>query len=443
MTTEKIRHVTAVFGMQWGDEGKGKIVDILSGTSDVVVRFQGGANAGHTVKFDGKKHILHLLPSGVLRSGKGTVLGNGMVIDPATLLKEIDELEKAGIDTEGRLFISSRAHVVMCYHRLFDQVREEKAGGGKIGTTLRGIGPCYEDKAVRSGIRMHELIDPELLKRRLEAVLPEKNNILCDVYGVASLDVEEVFSEYAGYGKKLKEAVTDTVGLLRSFMDEGKTILFEGAQGALLDLDLGTYPFVTSSNTCIGAIGTGCGFSPRRVDEVIGIVKAYCTRVGAGPFPTEAEGELEEKLRTDGGEYGATTGRPRRCGWLDLVALKHTLWANDVDALVITKLDVLDSLPEIEVGVAYKGGGSAVSETFPAFFGEGAWKNGAPEVEYETLPGWMSSIGHCRRFEELPRKCRSYLSWICRQTGCPLKMISVGPDREQTIIFDEPFFPEE
>ncbi len=424
--------VLCVMGTQWGDEGKGKIVDVLSEDCDAVVRFQGGANAGHTVKFGGAKHVLHLLPSGILRPGKLAVLGCGMVIDPKTLLDELDEIHRAGIDTSGRLFISDRAHVVMPYHRALDKAREEQAGTAKIGTTLRGIGPCYEDKAARRGIRIAELVDGPALKTWLARVLPEKNKVLEHGYGEKSFDLETLWREQAALGAKLAPAVVNSIDLLADLYRRGKKILFEGAQGALLDIDLGTYPFVTSSNTCTGAIGTGCGFPTRKIDEVIGIVKAYATRVGAGPFPSEAPADVAEFLRERGGEYGATTGRPRRCGWLDMVALRRALWISDVDSLVLTKIDVLDTLSEIKVAVAYRDSTARVDH-FPATFPETPLS-----VEWKTFPGWRRSLADCRRFEDLPETCRKYVTWIAAATGCSVRMVSVGPDREQSIPLDPP-----
>ncbi len=421
-----------VIGTQWGDEGKGKIVDVLSEGCDAVVRFQGGANAGHTVKFGGETHVLHLLPSGILRPGKHAILGNGMVIDPVTLFAELDEIRRAGIDTAGRLFISDRAHIVMPYHRALDKAREERAGANKIGTTLRGIGPCYEDKAARRGIRAAELIDPLALKTWLARVLPEKNGLLRHCYGDAEFDLETLWREQAALGAKLKPAVVNVIDLLAGLYRRGARILFEGAQGALLDIDLGTYPFVTSSNTCPSAIGTGCGFPVRKIDEVIGIVKAYTTRVGAGPFPSEAPPALGDLLRERGGEYGATTGRPRRCGWLDMAALSRAIWVANVDSLVITKIDVLDTLPEIKAAVGYRRGTTRVDH-LPA-----SLPNEPPEVEWKTFPGWQRPIGDCRRFEDLPEACRDYIAWIGAAAGCPIRMVSVGPDRAQTIVLNPP-----
>lgn len=429
-----------VLGTQWGDEGKGKIVDILSESADAVVRFQGGANAGHTVKFSGEKHILHLLPSGILRAGKLAVLGNGMVIDPETLLTEIDAINRAGIETEGRLFISDRAHVVMPYHRLLDKARESQAGKDKIGTTLRGIGPCYEDKVSRQGFRMGDLLDPDILREKLNRILPGKNKLLTALYGEKPLDLETVLQTLYGCGEKLKSCIGNGVRFLQELESSGKRILFEGAQGTLLDIDHGTYPFVTSSNTSLGAVGTGCGFSPRKIGEVLGIVKAYTTRVGAGPFPTEGETDVAESLREKGGEFGATTGRPRRCGWLDVVALSYTLWVNDVDSLVITKLDVLEDLAEIKVAVSYRIGRGADGDCLSSCIQDEQASN--VQVDYETLPGWQAPISDCRTYEELPDLCKQYVAWVCRRLNRPVRMISVGPNRDQTIIFDEPFWPD-
>jgi adenylosuccinate synthase len=429
------RHA-CVIGTQWGDEGKGKIVDVLSEFFDAVVRFQGGANAGHTILFEGTQYIMHLLPSGILRPGKLAILGGGMVIDPATLLGEIEAIQGAGIDTAGRIFVSDRAHVVLPLHRILDRAAEQRAGAGKIGTTLRGIGPCYEDKIARRGVRMAELVDPALLRSRLERLLPEKNEIIERVYGEKPLELEPLWQELSSHGEKLRPLVANVTELLNGLASDGKTrILFEGAQGAMLDVDLGTYPYVTSSNTCVGAVGPGCGFSPRKIDEVIGVAKAYATRVGEGPFPSEAEPAIADKLRKEGGEYGATTGRPRRCGWLDMVALRYAMVTSDVDTLVITKLDVLDSLPEIRVAVAYRKGRQTM-KTFPATASGRAF-----EVEWKTFPGWQSPTAQCRTFDELPAACRAYLAWICRETDRPLRMISVGRAREHIIRCDPPYRP--
>ena len=431
MTVHDPRTV-CVLGAQWGDEGKGKIVDVLCENADVVVRFQGGANAGHTVIIGGTRHVLHLLPSGILRPGVRAVLGCGMVIDPATLLDEMASFNAAGIDTKGRVVISERAHVVMPYHRWIDGARERRAGEDKIGTTLRGIGPCYEDKAARRGIRMAELIDPDVLRAWLERVLPEKNVLLAYGYGEKPLSLEDIWRTYAAYGAKLRPAVANVVDMLADMAHAGRRILFEGAQGAMLDLDLGTYPFVTSSSTCLGAIGTGCGFPPRRLDVVLGVVKAYATRVGSGPFPSEAPPETADVLREAGGEYGATTGRPRRCGWLDMVALKRALWTGDIDRIVLTKLDVLDAMPEIKVAVAYRHDGKT-SGSFPATF------PARPiDMEWRTFPGWRTPISACRRFADLPRACRDYVNWIAAETGRPIDMLSVGPDREHIIRMERP-----
>jgi adenylosuccinate synthase len=422
-------HHLSIVGIQWGDEGKGKIVDFLTADCDVVVRFQGGANAGHTVMIGEREFVFHLIPSGILQEGKTCVIGNGVVLDPKALIAELDQLRAQGIDRERDLWISERAHVVLPYHRLLDQAKEESSQGKKIGTTLRGIGPCYTDKAARQGIRMADLIDPPRFRALLERNLAVKNEELEKLYGVAPLELKPIHDEYARYAERLRSRVRDIASFLWEADRAGKRIIFEGAQGALLDLDLGTYPYVTSSNTSFLGLGAGSGFSPRRVGTVLGVAKAYSTRVGEGPLPTELKDGTGELLRKTGAEFGATTGRPRRCGWLDLAALRYTVRSGDVDALVITKLDVLDQLPEIQVCTHYMMGGKPI-DVFPAVWEE------SPQPHYRTMPGWRTDTSGCRRLEDLPGQTRAYLDLIAEETGCPIAMVSVGKERQSTIRLD-------
>ena len=429
----KGRHICVV-GVQWGDEGKGKVVDYLSAECDVVVRFQGGANAGHTVKISGQAYVFHLIPSGILQDGKICVIGNGVVVDPKTVIAELDGLEAKGIHHEENLWISDRAHVVLPYHRTLDAVREKASGTGKIGTTLRGIGPCYTDKASRCGIRMGDLLDRDRFADLLRVNLVSKNLELARLHGETALDFQPIFDEYCVYADRLRPRVRDISDLLWEADRKGSRILFEGAQGSLLDIDLGTYPFVTSSSTSFLGLGPGTGFSPRRVGTVLGISKAYATRVGSGPMPTEIGGDLEEYLRKAGGEYGATTGRPRRCGWLDLPALRYTLRFGDVDALVITKLDVLSGLPTLKACTGYILKGQSV-EGFPTRLDD------AIQPLYEDLPGWKEPLKDCRAFGDLPREARDYLQFIADRSGRPIAMVSVGPEREAIMRLDPPLAP--
>jgi adenylosuccinate synthase len=429
------RHVCVV-GVQWGDEGKGKIVDVLTAEHDVVVRYQGGANAGHTVKIGEREFVFHLIPSGILQEKKICVIGNGVVLDPQAVIAELDELRRRGIDHEENLRISDRAHVVLPYHRVLDAVREKSSGAGKIGTTLRGIGPCYTDKASRCGIRMADLVDPDRFAELLRVNLETKNRELVQLYGEKPLALEPIYEEYRRYAERLQPRVCDISSFLWEAEKKGARMLFEGAQGSLLDVDLGTYPFVTSSNTSFLGLGAGTGFSPRRVASVLGITKAYTTRVGEGPLPTELLDEVGEYLRRTGHEYGATTGRPRRCGWLDLAAVRYAIRFGDVDALVITKLDVLDGLPEIRVAVGYRQNGRALAEFPPHLLP-------TPEPVYRDLPGWEEPTGGCRRFADLPERCRRYLQFIADGTACPIAMVSVGQDRSAVIRLDPPLRPRE
>jgi adenylosuccinate synthase len=421
-------HVCVV-GVQWGDEGKGKVVDVLTAESDVVVRYQGGANAGHTVKVGEKQYVLHLIPSGILQPGKTCVIGNGVVLDPRALVEELDCLRQSGIDHEDSLYISDRAHVVLPYHRVLDAAREATASDRKIGTTLRGIGPCYTDKASRLGIRISDLVDGDRFRELLRRNLEQKNEELKSLYGQKPLNAKTIEEEYASYADRVRPRVCDITELLWRSARDGKKILFEGAQGALLDIDLGTYPFVTSSNTSFLGLGAGTGFSPRRVKTVLGVTKAYSTRVGEGPFFTELTDALGDRLREEGGEFGATTGRPRRCGWLDTVAVRYTVEFGDVDALVVTKLDVLGCLDEILVAVGYRVDGRPC-DRFPASV------EVAIEPEYATLPGWKEDISGCRKWTDLPEAARGYLQFLADATGCPIAMVSVGKERDQTIRLD-------
>jgi len=415
-----------VVGIQWGDEGKGKIVDALTANFDVVVRYQGGANAGHTVKVGDKEFVFHLIPSGILQEGKICVIGNGVVLDPRALIEELDQLQKHGIDHEENLWISDRTHVVLPYHRVLDEANEEARPGEKLGTTRRGIGPCYTDKASRQGIRMTDLVHVERFRLLLERNLARKNAELVKLYGREPLSFKSIFEEYLGYAERLRGRVCDISSLLREKEAAGQRLLFEGAQGSLLDLDLGTYPYVTSSNTSFLGLGAGTGFSPRRVGTVLGVTKAYSTRVGEGPFPTELKDSTGELLRRVGGEYGATTGRPRRCGWLDMVAIRYAVEFGDIDALVITKLDILDGLDEIKVSTQYLKRQKPVGR-FPTFLDESL------EPHYETLPGWRSDISASRYWADLPPRTKDYLQFIADESHCPIAMVSVGKDRSATI----------
>ena len=422
--------VRIVLGAQWGDEGKAKVVDYLTNDSDIVVRFQGGANAGHTIKAGDLEFVFHLIPAGIVHEDKMCVVGNGVVMDPAVLFDEIDELNEKGITTEGRLFISERTHLVLPYHKQLEQASEEKIGEDAIGTTLRGIGPSYYDKINRStGIRVLDVIDPDILPARIRAILREKNEILTKVYGHEPLEEAPLIEEYISYGERLKPYVLDTSVYLNEAIDQGKSILFEGSQGTLLDVDHGTYPYVTSSNTTAGGACTGAGIGPTRISEVVGVVKAYTTRVGNGPFPTELTDEMGDRMRNIAHEYGATTGRPRRCGWLDLVIVKMAARVNGLSSVAVTRLDILDELEEIKVCTHYTCNGRKV-EHFPADLNELE----ACEPVYETFPGWQSPTSGVRSYIDLPENARAYLDRIVELTSIPISLVSVGPDREETII---------
>jgi adenylosuccinate synthase len=419
-------NVSILVGSQWGDEGKGKIVDLLSSNVDIVARYQGGANAGHTIQIGDKQYIFHLIPSGILHENTICVIGNGVVIEPQALLDEIDMLEKNGIDITGRLYISHNAHLIMPYHKLLDSINEK--GSLKIGTTGRGIGPCYIDKYARSGIRIADLLNKETLKNKIKQNLEEKNNLLKKVYDHEELDVDEIIDECIRFDERIDKYITDTSAFLNDSILQNKSILLEGAQGALLDVDHGTYPFVTSSNPTSGGACTGTGIPPNKISNVIGIVKAYTTRVGLGPFPTELFDEDGEKLGRIGAEFGATTGRPRRCGWFDAFLVDYSRKINGIDRAVITKLDVLGYFDEIKVCVGYEIDGKAL-KYFPTAEGE---INAAKPV-YETLKGWNQDISNARKYDDLPQEAKDYLTFISVKCGFEISYISVGPKRSQTI----------
>ena len=419
----------SVFGAQWGDEGKGKIIDLLARDADVVVRYQGGSNAGHTVIVGEEKYVLHLIPSGILHGGKVNVVGNGVALDPLTFMDEVDGLRDRGISVEPEtLRLATNAHVILDHHRKLDGLSEAWRGGGRIGTTGRGIGPCYADKASRTGLRVSDLLEPERCRERLSAALLEKNALFANVHEADGLELEEQVEKYVAVGERLRPFVCDTGAYLREAHAEGKSLLFEGAQGVMLDIDHGTYPYVTSSNTGANGIPSGAGFPAKHVDRLIGIAKAYCTRVGEGPFPSEDHGEAGERLGTAGHEFGATTGRPRRCGWFDSVAVRYALDLNGADGWIMTKLDVLDAFETICVGTSYKVDGEETL-TWPV----GYTDIDAVEVQYEELPGWQEDISGVRKYEELPAATRSYVEWVEERVGAPILMLSVGPERDQVI----------
>ena len=420
--------VTVVVGAQWGDEGKGKIVDILSEGMDYVVRYQGGANAGHTINLQGHKFVLHLIPSGILHPQTVCVIGNGVVVDPAALLDEIKLLEEQGIQIDGRLKISNRAHLIFPYHKLLDQIREASLVEQRIGTTGRGIGPAYSDKINRCGIRMTDLFNQKSLEEKVKTRVNAVNEILQNIYQQPPIELNDILRQFKKSSQKIKPLITDTTLLLHQAVQQGKKILMEGAQGTLLDVDHGTYPFVTSSSPVSAGACLGSGIGPTKIDEVVGVVKAYTTRVGEGPFPTELHDREGEQLREVGQEYGATTGRPRRCGWFDLVVARYAARVNGLTSLAITKLDVLDILDEIKVCTAYRYQGETIEE-FPA------------DIEilqdcqpvYDVLPGWKSKIGQISEYDSLPDQAKKYLDYLESKIKVPISMVSVGPMRDKTI----------
>ncbi|MCF8053463.1 MAG: adenylosuccinate synthase [Desulfobacterales bacterium] len=423
-----------VVGTQWGDEGKGKVVDLLAEHADVVIRFQGGNNAGHTMVVDGEQFISHLVPSGILQ-GKTCVIGNGLVVDPSVLLEEIDYLTEKGIDAgPAKIRISERAHLIMPYHKAVDLARETMKGDKKIGTTGRGIGPCYEDKATRRGIRFSELLDPETFLERIEPILDDKNFYLQNYLSAAPLEKGPIVEQYAVFAERLAPYVTNVSVEIDQAVREGKQLLFEGAQGTHLDIDHGTYPFVTSSNTVAGNACCGAGIGPRAIDGVIGIVKAYTTRVGSGPFPSELFDDTGDRIQEKGAEFGATTGRRRRCGWLDTVLLENAARLNGLSSLAITKLDVLGGIEKLKICTAYQHKGKLI-EHFSADLKVLA----ECTPVYENLPGWDEDISAVRRYEDLPENTKNYLRRIEELTETKIGIISVGPGREQTIVLENPF----
>jgi len=420
--------IRVVIGAQWGDEGKGKIVDLLSSESDYVVRFQGGANAGHTLKFDDKKVVLHLIPSGIFNGDADCVIGNGVVIDPVALVEEIKGVQEMGFSLEGRFFISQTAHVILPYHKLLDQLKEKRRGGDAIGTTGRGIGPAYVSKVSRIGIRMIDLLNRETLRTKIDQNLKDINFALENLYKEPLLSTDDLMNELEDAIQTLEPFICNTTNLMHEGINEGRNILLEGAQGTLLDVDHGTYPYVTSSSPTSGGACIGSGIPPTALDKVMGITKAYCTRVGNGPFPTELLGETGEELRKKGAEFGATTGRPRRCGWLDLVALKYVVQINGMNELTLTKMDVMDGFEEIKVCTSYKIDGEETN-VFPLSLNE------IEKVEpvYTTLPGWKNSIEGITDWNKLPSTAQSYIRFIEEYLGVKFTIVSTGPKRTETI----------
>ena len=421
---------TVIIGAQWGDEGKGKIVDMLSAQSGLIVRFQGGNNAGHTIKVQGKETILHLIPSGILHEGKNCLIGNGVVLDPFVFLKEVDELAAKGIDVSpSRLGISKKTHLIMPYHKSLDNAREAKRAGKKIGTTGRGIGPCYEDKASRVGLRAGDLTNPQLVREKVHHALLEKNVLLRELYKYDTLDENQVCEELLAIAPRITPYLKDASSEIQKAQAAGQDILFEGAQGIHLDIDHGTYPFVTSSSTVASSAAAGSGVGPSALERVVGIVKAYTTRVGEGPFPTELHDATGELLRTNGGEFGVTTGRPRRCGWQDIPVLRESARLNGLTDIALTKLDVLSGFDTIQICVAYDYKGKRMD--YPP------QEQGALDLVtpvYESMPGWKEDITACKTWDELPEAARAYVQRLEQLSGVPVSMVSVGPDRNQTIF---------
>ena len=420
-----------VVGAQWGDEGKGKVIDLLARDFSYIVRYQGGNNAGHTVVIGDDKFILHLIPSGILHRKKICVIGNGVVVDPKALIEEIEKLQSEGIDVRGRLFVSENAHVIFPYHCKIDELKEIKKGKSKIGTTKKGIGPCYADKVSRSGIRLVDLLDGNTFKAKLKATMEEKNEILKLLYGFEGFPFESVYEEYVSYAGKIKDFVCDTALLLNKAVEKHKPILFEGAQGTMLDVDYGTYPFVTSSNATAGGVSTGTGVGPTRISKVIGVVKAYTTRVGEGPFPTEFTEDMMGGIRVKGAEFGATTGRPRRCGWFDACLVRHAIMINGISEIAVTKLDVLDELKKIKICVRYKYKG----KTYENFTGNRGLLQNCESV-YEEVDGWEEDTTAVTAFRKLPRNAKNYLKKIQKILKTKIILVSVGSKRKQTITVE-------
>ena len=416
-----------LIGTQWGDEGKAKLIDFYSHDVDIVARYQGGPNAGHTVVADGKKYIFHLVPSGMLHKKTVCVIGNGVVVDPEQLLAEIAQVEKDGYDVRNRLKISDAAHLIISYHRVIDGAMEDAASDKKIGTTKKGIGPCYSDKCLRVGIRMGDLFDENYLESRLKEAIYDKNQQLSKIYSLPEFDLKQIKNMLIDFRKQVESMIINTQYYLHQAVEKGKMILLEGAQGTALDIDHGTYPFVTSSNPTIGGALMGSGLNASSIEEIIGITKAYVTRVGEGPFPTEDTGEQGELLRQRGAEFGSTTGRPRRCGWFDVEVLKHAKRINGLTSIALTKLDVLTGIPKIKVATGYKINGKKIDH-FPS--------SGLEKVEpiYEELDGWKEEIAECNSFESLPKNAQKYVEFLEKHTGLKAAIISVGPDRECTIV---------
>lgn len=421
--------VTVVVGMQWGDEGKGKIVDMIADKADVIARYQGGANAGHTVVVGKEEYVLHLIPSGVLRSGKICIIGPGVVVDPEALLSEIDGLQKRGVTVKGSLLVSNRAHLIMPYHKLLDRAAESRLSGSKIGTTGRGIGPAYADKAARIGLRVGDLFKPEYFRERLGQALEQKNALLKTLYGEPAADEKEIFEKYMAYAGRMKDYAADCGPILRRAVADGKNVLAEGAQGSMLDIDHGTYPFVTSSPAAAGGACTGLGLPPRAINEVLGVMKAYTTRVGEGPFPTELLDATGERLRKTGGEYGATTGRPRRCGWLDAVVGRFAVDVNGVTGIALTKLDVLDKFDTISICTEYEIDGKRYDQ-----LPEDTDALSRVKPVYETHPGWKSSTSGISSYANLPDAAKCYIARVEELVGARISVVSTGQDRSATII---------
>lgn len=426
--------VIIIVGAQWGDEGKGKIVDVLTEKADGVARYQGGHNAGHTVVIKDEKFVLHIIPSGILHKGKTCIIGNGVVVDPASLIEEIDGLKKRGIEVGENLFLSKNAHLIMPYHTAIEREQERLKGSKKIGTTGRGIGPAYVDKIARTGLRAGDLLYPEVFREKLRINLLSVNNLLKALYNAGGFDLENVYKEYMGYADRLSGHIADTDVIINKMIDGNKNMVLEGAQGTLLDVDHGTYPYVTSSSASAGGACTGLGVGPTKITKVIGVVKAYTTRVGEGPFPTEIKDSLGEKIREKGGEYGATTGRPRRCGWLDMVALKYSIRVNGFTGLVITKLDILDGLEKIKMCTSYKCDG-ILHEEFPKELSVLE----RCEPVYEEVTGWKENTSGIKDFEKLPGAAREYIRKIESMLNTKIQIISSGQKRDELIMLHEPF----